>query len=88
MPTYIAPLDLKYIFQNVLAGSPNIFMGLFFLAISVTSGLFKIQNQVFLLLIGLSSIILYGWFGGGFYLLTIIITGLVVFWTVKRIVST
>lgn len=85
---YINPLNLKYIFQNVFAGNGDVFFILFMLGISILAGVFRMNNMTFLVLIGLSSVMLYSWFGGGFYVTVIFITGLIVFWGVKRIVRT
>ncbi|HED05181.1 MAG TPA: hypothetical protein ENI61_00685 [Ignavibacteria bacterium] len=84
---YIAPLNLEFILVNLLAGSREIFMGLFFIAISVLAGILKMQKQIFVVMIGLSGILLYGWFGKGFYILILLIAGMVVFYNVSKIVK-
>ena len=85
--TYIAPLDLKYIFLNVFAGSTEIFMGLFFIGISILAGIFKMPSQIYLLMIALSAVILYLDFGAGFYPFVILIAGLITYMAVSRIVK-
>ena len=87
MSDYIAPLNLQYIFQNVLAGSPAIFMTIFFIAFSIASGYFRMNGGIYLLLMGLAGILLYGWFGGGLYIIIIIIGGLITYWTISRLVK-
>jgi len=87
MAEYIAPLDLKNIFLNIFAGSQEVFMGLFFIGISVLAGLFKMPNSVFLMMVGLAGIILYNWFGGGLYIIIILITGIIVFSAISNIVK-
>ena len=84
---YIEPLNLKYIFQNLLAGSPEIFMGIFFIALSVLAGKFKMNGVIYLLLTGLSAILLYNWFGGGFYLIIIVLGGLLSYYIISRLVK-
>lgn len=84
---YIAPLNLKYIMINVFAGSPNIFMGIFLVGISILAGIFKMSGEVFLLMIALSGIILYGWFGEGFYILVLLVSGMIVFWILSKLVK-
>ena len=85
---YIAPLNLEYIFKNTLAGSSEVFFGLFFIAISVVAGLFRMPNTIFLLMIGLAGLMLYGWIPSGFYILVLLVAGTIVFWQVSRIVKT
>lgn len=82
---YIAPLDLKYIFQNVLAGSPDIFFALFMIGFSILAGNFKMRGGTYLILFGLSSIILYSWIGGGLFSLVIFIGGLLIFWAISNV---
>lgn len=84
---YISPLNLKYIFQNVLAGSPDIFFALFIICFSILAGVFRMRGSVYLLLLGLSSILLYAWFGGGLYLIFIFLGCLIVFWMISKIVK-
>ena len=87
MSDYIAPLNLQYIFQNVLAGSPAIFMGIFFIIFSILAGSFRMSGGIYLLLMGLAGILLYGWFGGGFYIIIILIGGLITYWTISKLVK-
>ena len=84
---YISPLDLEYIFINLFAGSREIFMGLFFIVISVLAGIFRMPSQVFVTMIALSGVLLYAWFQGGFYIIILLITGAIVFWNVSRLVK-
>lgn len=84
---YIFPLNLKYLFVNVFAGSPEIFTGLLFIGISILAGLFRMPNQIYALMIVLSGILLYGWIGGGFYVIIILLVGISVFWIIARIVK-
>ena len=84
---YIDPLNLKYLFESSLAGSPAIFFGLFIIAFSVLAGTFRMKGEIFLFLIALSSIILYNWFQGGLYVLVIFIGGLLIFKAISKVVS-
>jgi hypothetical protein len=71
MSDYIEPLNLRYIFQNVLAGNPYVFIGLFLIGFSILAGVFKMEGRIYLMLLGLGSLILYTWIGGGLYLIFI-----------------
>ena len=84
---YVAPLGLQYIFQNTLAGTPAIFSAIFFIGFSILAGIFKLKGSVYLILIGLSSIILYNWFGGGLLLITLFVGGLLIFLALSKIRS-
>ncbi len=87
MSEYIEPLNLKYILQNVLAGSPYIFFAIFLIGFSILSGIFRLNGAIYLILLGLSSMILYSWFGGGIYLIFIFIGCLIVFRMISKIVK-
>lgn len=84
---YIQPLDLKYIFINVLSGNHLVFTGIFLIALSIIAGLFKMPNSIFLIMLALSSIFLYNWFGGGIYLLVMLIGGMITFWGISKIIK-
>lgn len=84
---YIAPLNLKYIFVNVLAGSQGIFLGLAFIAMCVLAGLFKMPERTFLLMVILSSILLYNWFGAGLYILVLLLVGATIYWAISKMVK-
>lgn len=85
--SYIKPLNLQYIFQNLLAGSPEIFMGVLFIGFSVLAGIFKMPKGVYALLIGLSGIFLYSWFNVGFYYFIVIIGSILIFYTISKVVK-
>jgi hypothetical protein len=85
---YIAPLRLDYIFQNVLAGTPQIFFALFIIAFSVLAGIFKMSGSVYLILLALASILLYSGIGGtGLFVIVIFIGGLLIFWAIQKLVK-
>ena len=84
---YLAPLGLKMIFQNTLSGNVEIFMAIFFIGMSILAGLFRMRGETFLLMMALAGILLVGWLGGGFYLLLVIMGGLIVYWMITRLVK-
>ena len=85
--TYIQPLKLDFIFQNVFAGSPNIFFAIFLIAFSVLAGTFKMNGTTYLILYGLASIMLYKWFGGGLFLIFMFVGGLLIFQIISKIIK-
>lgn len=84
---YIPPLQLDYVLQNVLAGSQYIFLGIFFLALSIMAGSFKMNGRVYLLMIGLAGIMLYSFLGVGLYLAVIIVGGATASYSFMRLVK-
>lgn len=84
---YIAPLNLKYILINTFAGTQAVFMGIFFIMLGVLGGLFRMPDRIFLVMVALAGVMLYGWFGGGVYLLVLILVGIVVSYGISRIVK-
>ena len=87
MTEYISPLNLKYIFTNTLAGTPFIFFALFLIGISVLAGYFKINRITYGILLVLSSMFLYSWLGGGWFLILITFASLIAFIILRKIVQ-
>jgi hypothetical protein len=85
MATYIEPLNLRYLLVNTLSGSSYIFFGLFIIFLCILAGKFKLPTPPFVILLALSSLIMYNWFGGGFYILVVIISGLLAFWSISKL---
>lgn len=83
----IQPLDFEYIFLNTFAGSTEIFFGIFLIGISVLAGIFRMSGFAFIMMIGLSTMLLYGWFGEGFYIILILITAMLVYWIFSRLIK-
>jgi len=86
MADYIAPLDFQYVFQNVLSGSPDIFLAILLIGFSILAGIFRMSGRIYLLMFGLAGIVLYGWFGGPILLLTLVIGGIIVFYFISKII--
>ena len=84
---YIHPLELDYIFQNTLAGSPDVFFAIFMVAFSVLAGTFRMDGRVYLLLYVLASMFLYNWIGGGLFIISMFIGGLIIFYSIAKIVK-
>jgi len=87
MSDYIAPLNLQYIFQNVLAGSPDIFLALFLIGFSVVAGMFKMTGYIYGVMLVLASMLLYAWLGGGLYILLIFVLSMIIFMVISKIVK-
>jgi hypothetical protein len=87
MSDYIAPLNLQYIFQNVFAGSPDIFTAIFIIVFSILAGALRMGSLPYVILLSLASILLYSWLGGGLYLLVIFIGGLLIFSIISKLVK-
>lgn len=85
--TYVEPLNLIYLFGNLFSGNVIIFTALIFLTISVLGGLFKMSDRTFLMMVALASIMFYGLIGGGLYLLVVLISSLIIYYSIKKIVQ-
>jgi len=85
---FIEPLDLRTLFVNTLAGSPNIFLILSVIIMSIGAGYFRMPSFAFLILLGLWMLMLETVLHTGvFTLMTLIIIGLVIFTLVPKIVK-
>ena len=87
MSDYIAPLNLQYIFTNTLAGTPSIFLALFLIGISILAGYFKMNGLTYGIMLVISSIFLYSWLGSGWFLIFIVLGGLLAFVIFRKLVS-
>lgn len=84
---FLQPLDLQCIFVNTLAGSMNIFIALAFFGIAILAGMFKMLNMTVVIIFGLFAIVMSN-FIGGFYLLVMLIFGMVIaLWISKMVKS-
>lgn len=84
---YIEPLNLKHIFVDTLAGSPEIFTAITFIGLCIGAGLFRMPNVIFMLMIVLATVMLSKFIVGGIYLLVLLVVGISVFWAISRIVK-
>lgn len=87
MADFIQPLDLKTILVNTLAGSVDIFVFLAIVVVAMGSAMFKMPDKIFIILLLLLMVMLQSSLElGGLYLLALVITSLVVFKGIARIV--
>lgn len=84
---YVAPLDLKKIFVEILAGSTEVFTGILFILICVLAGFFRMTDRTFMIMIILSAVLLWEFIGFGLYLIVLVASGMVIFWSISRIVK-
>lgn len=84
--TFIEPLNLQYILVNTFAGSMNIFIFIAVIVIAALAGKFRMPNIIFLVSIGLFAIFLSSYING-LYAFVIIITGLVTFYSLGRLIK-
>ena len=83
---FVNPLALETIFVNFLAGSANIFLFLMFLFIAGFSGKFRMPNEIFLIMLVVFAVIMANFFGG-FYAFALIISSVIVFYGVGKIIK-
>lgn len=84
----LEPLNLEYLFMNVLAGSDLIFLGLFIIAIATLAARMKMPNYIFgfMLVIGvliLQYIVSYSWVST----LVLLITGFIVYFVWGKLIK-
>ena len=84
---FLQPLDLECIFVNTFAGSMDIFIAVAFFGIAILSGMFKMMNMSVAIMFGLFAIVMSN-FIGGFYLLAILLFGMVIALWLSRMVKT
>jgi len=85
--SYIEPLNLQYIFQNVLSGSPEIFTALFMIGFSILAGTLRMSPLIYGIMFALATMLLYDWLGGGLFLFIIFFGGLLIFWVISKIIK-
>jgi len=87
MATWINPFDWQTIFVGTLAGSWQIFIFIILIAISFLAGRFRLPDKIFLIFIVLFAIILGLAQLGGLYILIMLITGLVIYYGLAKLVK-
>ena len=87
--TWVQPLDLENILVNYLSGSNEIFIALAIISISGIAAFFHMDNIITLIMLGLFFTIMsvFAPVGSGFLLLGSIVLGLLVYFTISRIVK-
>jgi hypothetical protein len=86
---WVQPLDLESILVNNLSGSSEIFIALAIITISGAAAFFHMDNILTLIMLGLFFAIMsvFAPVGSGFLLLGAIVVGLLVYFTISRIVK-
>lgn len=82
--TIIAPLNIEYLFINVFAGSILIFIAVALLSIAMFAGKMRLPNVIFGMMIALFAILemaIAGWL----FVLVIIISGVLIGYTISRL---
>lgn len=83
---FIQPLDLQSILINSLAGSPEIFLFLAFVAIGALTTILKIPKTMTMVLLGLFAVIMADFFPA-IYLLVIVIAGMISANAVSKLIT-
>lgn len=88
MPTsFIQPFDFKEIFINYFLGSQNLFVYAFLIVFSFACAKLGVSSKVYLILLGVCSLIVSYYFGMGYYILILVIIGFVVYKAFGRFVN-
>lgn len=83
--TVIDPFDFERIFVVILAGSPAIFTTLAIVLVSGLAAYFKMDSRIMMVMYLLFAVVMTSYIGQAFYILIIIIIGLVTFYSLTRI---
>jgi hypothetical protein len=86
MTSWIQPLDLQTLFVNYLSGSLEIFSFIAVLVIAALAATFRMPNQIALIMFVLFGVIM-GVYLGGIYFLAIIITSIMVYYSIARLMK-
>lgn len=87
--TWVQPLDLESILVNYLSGSSEIFIAIAIISVSGMAAFFHMDNILTLIMLGLFFAIMsvFAPVGSGFLLLGVMVLGLLVYFTISRIVK-
>ena len=81
--TVIDPFDFERIFVSIVACSPDIFTFLFILLISGLGAYFKMDSKIMMIMYLVFGIVMSTYIGA-FYVLIILITGIITFYYITR----
>jgi hypothetical protein len=83
--TVVNPFDFQRIFMNILAGSPEIFIFIIFIAIVTGAAFFKMDDRLMLVLILIFGLVMSTFTSfGGLYILIILVVGIITFYSIAR----
>jgi len=80
----INPFDFERIFVSILAGDKNIFTALVILFLSGLGGYFHMDGWIMIIMYIIAAIIMSMYIEEAFYILIILIIGIVVFYLISR----
>lgn len=87
MGEYIQPFDFRKIFVELFLGSTELFTFAFIIIFSFVCAKFKMSNTIFMILLGISSLIFAFILGQAIYILIILIIGLISFKSIARLLT-
>lgn len=87
MASYIDPFDFRTVLVNVFLGNIELFMFAFVIVFSFVSAKMGLSNRIFLILLGIGSVMFGGVMDSGIYTLAILIIGLITYKGVSRVVA-
>lgn len=79
----IDPFDFEKIFVVIVAGSPEIFTAMFLILISAMGAYFRFENRVMMIMYLIAGIVM-SFYMGVFYVLIILIAGIITFYSIMR----
>lgn len=86
MTNFVEPLDLRTILVNYFAGNVDIFSFISVIALAALAAYFKMPDMIFLIMLGLFVVFMAAYMPG-LYLLVVLGTGLLVFYSISQIIK-
>lgn len=83
---FVNPLELETILVNFLAGNSNVFLFLFTVVIASLAAKFRMPNEIFLIMVVIFAVIM-GNFFGSFYAFALIVSSVIVFYGVGKVIK-
>lgn len=87
MPNYIEPFDFRQIIVNLFLGNIELFMFGFVIVFSFSAAKMGMSNRIFMILLGIGSVLFGGVMDAGIYTLAILIIGIITYRGISRVVT-
>ena len=84
---FINPFDFKTLLLNYFLGSTTFFIYAFIIIVSFACGKYQMPNRLFLVILGISTLIFATYLGGAVYILILLVIAITIFGGIKHIFS-
>lgn len=87
MANYISPFDFRTVIVNLFLGNIELFMFAFVIVFSFGAAKLGMSNRIFMILLGIGSVLFGGVMDAGIYTLAILVIGIITYKGVSRVVA-